>query len=853
MSFIIVDPSLKSTSGHHYRFGSELINEFKSKNVDFKIIGNRHSNLDGQLPELIKYFNYGIYDDHLRSRLVSLLIKNIEIARKYIKAIKYLFYVFFSVRKIYVKIFHKVIFNNVFRKLLKLTIFPVYLVKKVLNINLYHKNNFFKYSGNKYNFSKLIDKSLIKDEDTIVVHTATLDMFVELNVACIKAGITVSAIWIFHFHPEEFCYLTSIKSGKLKNIVRNFDLKNNHFFAQTNLLKKLYKEYTGIEMSWLPELRRKNTLPSGEYFGRKYIYIPGVMRLDKNLEYIFEIIEIIQPVLISENCFLVMQIDRDEFKKINWKFKKYKKIVKIIIDDLSEELFEDTFSNAELIFCPYKAVDYKYKRSGAYTEASFFNKKIIFPENSSMKFDRYKAQLYEFKDLNDLNQILLGALTEVQIEFEPRNDAYEENSVFSKSLIKTIFKKVETGRRRKIAHILRADWINCGSNNTMIFQERALQKLGYAVFTHFFADKRHEDANSRGEEIYNKSESSALMYTYNQPEFNIKLIYHSLFQRIKYGPLTPLNLMSLRITSSDVSRNLTNLQIKANDKTLVLSNHYFTLTMAEKIANKLNAHLICDMHDIWSESITLGFSDFFKNNNNINYNKMLDFEIDMYKKADSVISITKESSVLLNENKINHRYITAPVNLNRRRNQANYLRREFVIFASDNMPNRRSYTMFINLYAQSRRLRGEGITIKVCGGISDYVANNFSHVNGLNIVGTVDDVYDIYNGENIILLPEISGTGVSVRFAQCIQTATPMICSPSILRDSEISLPNLFLAKSENDWVQAILLAKNNSEEWKIAKERYLESVKNINYDRRWEEKFSGIIESFENMKNTIH
>jgi hypothetical protein len=833
----IIDPSLKKDIGHHYRFSIELSSFFQRRGFTPELLVNR-SYRGGLSGSARLVFKYGIYDDarHPLFRMREALARFVFDSKTRLKlSVRMLIGLCVSLmipleQRATQKGWHVVRWMlRLLRRGVRLsrrTIFPLlryasmcvgviiaaplWLCARLLMFFRQAPSSTWR-GRRRIGLDVALREQPLRDGDLFVFHTATLDMLLEFIQCAANFDHKVKALFIFHFDVKEYTQLEREDMRNFPDWIKQVPHVSFMFAGMTNVLCRRYEDILGHTVHWVAELSppeiEYGRLPVGqispELGDAAFAFLPGHLRSDKSLRTIDKIIETVAPVFRRHKMSLLVQVSASERPAFNKVLLLNKDWLRVLPDNLSDEAFYELIFRARFLFCPYEKASYRMKRSGAYTEASHFRKNIVFPRGTSMEADRYQdGRVFYWSHLSDLADACELAIAAPDESRAPDVRGFPR-------LFDLFLDMPYSTRERRLAVVFRADWARCGSNNTMLWQERVLSRAGYTVVCVFLSS--HTAGYSMARRIAGvrrATGSIAVLAGGSTGWFNLALVGNLLKTLLRTGAVSPLEYWSCLHSSMRVPAHIDRVAKNAGDKSkaLVLANHYFTVGMASSFARKHGLQRIyCDSHDLWSKTIEIASPAFFRVFRS-SFEKRLAYEVGQYRMVKRVACVQDAEAVALRLQGVESIMIGVPgVFKVAKQKPFHGSMPSFLVLASDNPSNVDSYGwLFKNVIAQLPSTLRE--LINVYGPISSVMKERFGEaVKGVNFMGFIDDPATLYGPSTVVLTPVSSGTGVSVRVIEAITAGCVALVSDHGLRGLDVAgYPKKLICDTPAQWISGI-------------------------------------------------
>jgi glycosyltransferase involved in cell wall biosynthesis len=246
--------------------------------------------------------------------------------------------------------------------------------------------------------------------------------------------------------------------------------------------------------------------------------------------------------------------------------------------------------------------------------------------------------------------------------------------------------------------------------------------------------------------------------------------------------------------------------VQERDYDLVHCNHFFLMPVARRLARG-RAPILLDSHDLQARQFDLINKRMPWLPPRVTYEAMLAQERAAMRDADLLLHLNaqeaEEFARLLPEKRHALLYPPTPPA------PTGPGGADIVIVSSNNTGNVESLIWFLREVAP----KAPGVTVKIAGNVDAGVKARASAEYAAYrdwFLGRVDDPGAIYAGARLVLLPTISGTGLSIKTVEALSSGLPIIATPQALRgmDAEaFSLSNVTVAESAEAFAAALRAA----------------------------------------------
>jgi polysaccharide biosynthesis protein PslH len=243
--------------------------------------------------------------------------------------------------------------------------------------------------------------------------------------------------------------------------------------------------------------------------------------------------------------------------------------------------------------------------------------------------------------------------------------------------------------------------------------------------------------------------------------------------------------------------------VEARDYDLVHCNHFFLMPVARRLARG-RAPILLDSHDLQARQFDLINKRMPWLPPRVTYEAMLAQELEAMRGADLLLHLNAQEADefrrLLPEKRHALLYPPTPPAPSGPGGP------DIVIVSSNNTANVESLIWFLREVAP----KAPGIRVKIAGNVDAGVKARASTEYGAYrdwFLGRVDDPGAVYAGARLVLLPTISGTGLSIKTVEAMSSGLPIIATPQALRgmDAEaFSLPNVTIAETAEAFAAAL-------------------------------------------------
>jgi polysaccharide biosynthesis protein PslH len=243
---------------------------------------------------------------------------------------------------------------------------------------------------------------------------------------------------------------------------------------------------------------------------------------------------------------------------------------------------------------------------------------------------------------------------------------------------------------------------------------------------------------------------------------------------------------------------------------LVHCNHFFIMPAARKIA-KGKTPIILESHDVQARQFSLMNEGSVSLCPKTTYDDLLRQEIEEMRSADLLLHLNadenEEFRSLLPSS--SHALLYPSVPSVPTRPSGN----DILIVASNNAANVQSLIWFLREVAPKL----SGISVKVVGNVVDGVRERAAGEFELRkewFVGRVADLNSVYQSSRLILLPAISGHGLSIKAVEAMASGLPIIATRHAFRGMEKDashIGGITIVDSSEEFAEALALANKDN------------------------------------------
>lgn len=243
--------------------------------------------------------------------------------------------------------------------------------------------------------------------------------------------------------------------------------------------------------------------------------------------------------------------------------------------------------------------------------------------------------------------------------------------------------------------------------------------------------------------------------------------------------------------------------VEKQDYDLVHCNHFFLMPVARRLARG-RAPILLDTHDLQARQFALINERMPWLSPRATYEAMLAQELSAMRGADLLLHLNAQEAedfrALLPEKRHALLYPPTPAAPTGPGGS------DIVIVSSNNTANVESLIWFLREVAP----KAPGVAVKIAGSVDAGVRARAPQEYAAYkdwFLGRVDDPGEVYAGARLVLLPTISGTGLSIKTVEAMSSGLPLIATPQALRGMDrdaLSLPGVTLAETAEDFAAAL-------------------------------------------------
>ncbi|PWB81425.1 MAG: glycosyl transferase family 1 [Methylocystaceae bacterium] len=235
---------------------------------------------------------------------------------------------------------------------------------------------------------------------------------------------------------------------------------------------------------------------------------------------------------------------------------------------------------------------------------------------------------------------------------------------------------------------------------------------------------------------------------------------------------------------------------------LVHCNHFFLMPVARRLARS-QAPILLDSHDLQARQFVLMNERMPWLRPHVTYDEMLARELELMREADLLLHLNAEEHdefrALLPEKTHALLYPSAP------EAPLGPGGEDIVLVASNNSANVESVLWFLREVLG----RAEGLRVKIVGNIDAGVKARepaLFEAYKSSFVGRVDDPGAVYANARLVLLPTISGHGLSIKAVEAMASGLPLVATRHAFRGMRADVAafsNVVIADAAEDFARA--------------------------------------------------
>ncbi|WP_424361710.1 glycosyltransferase [Methylocystis parvus] len=247
-------------------------------------------------------------------------------------------------------------------------------------------------------------------------------------------------------------------------------------------------------------------------------------------------------------------------------------------------------------------------------------------------------------------------------------------------------------------------------------------------------------------------------------------------------------------------------QVEGREYDLVHCNHFFLMPIARRLARG-RAPIMLDTHDLQARQFVLFNEGMPWLSPRATYEAMLAQELDAMRGADLLLHLNSQEAedfrALLPEKRHALLYPPTPAAPTGPGGP------DIIIVSSNNPANVESVIWFLREVAP----KAPGVKVKIAGNVDAGVRARAPELHEARkdwFLGRVEDPGAIYAQARLVLLPTISGTGLSIKTVEAMSSGLPIIATPQALRGMDADafhIPGVTVVEMADDFAKALCAA----------------------------------------------
>lgn len=805
---VIVDPQLKDSLGHNYRYAHGIQSLF---GVETVVIGHRDFFSTDRKLEVLPSLSFDQYDNSaFKKSYVESPIFRLEKYKKYIKK---------RVEGAYA-IFEK---NTPVGELLR--VFPI-----VVNILfffvgvVYQLYKFIVGYGSSAHLdlasielTQVLDNLKLKESDLVVFQTMmwpTYESLLEINLIK-KSVYQCSAIFVMH---EDWNIYHTMYGRFVPGYFKTRVLQSMPFLkSKVTVTNEKLQEYCTRWLGYCPEVINEiNSLDGLDITPKNYnknnglrLLIPGVYRGDKNFDCISTFVKKINSG--KYNCIITIHESVINHVDIP---PECSRLIRLYKNVDGYESWLEFLNDYDVVYIPYGQA-YARRISGILHESKLLNIPVICNKNiADAIYVNNKKFLLDEDDENSLENVL-NSLFETDLS-DGNHFNFLEHNDFRLSAENDIGWVARCNK--PIAILVKPAWTRCGTSVVLDHQNNMLVRNGYFVVELFI----------KGEPWVISASQIDFMYEVMQ---GARLNSGGMVSRVLLKNITFLRLLGYifnflsgklpnylqreeeHLSWCEVDQDLKGF-LKKNQPDLILINHVFNSKFG--FDNFKSKFSICETHDIQLNQYLLRrpyLAD--------RYQAEFDYEMSRLKSFDRVVNLNEIEHLSI-KNSIGEvaNYIRPPIYkwptkieykclltlLNEQSIAALDTDRipskfDLLIVADGHPANIESVQYFLDQVYSKLSVR---MTLGIVGSVCKYLEVNLNCSADLFLIGYLRDLGNIYDYVDIIVLPDLVGAGIPIKTDEAIANSTNVIAFNKAVRgfsEQDIKLLNIRVMETADEMV----------------------------------------------------
>jgi polysaccharide biosynthesis protein PslH len=352
--------------------------------------------------------------------------------------------------------------------------------------------------------------------------------------------------------------------------------------------------------------------------------------------------------------------------------------------------------------------------------------------------------------------------------------------------------------------IIHPAWHSCGSHAVFCAQAAAYKALNANVMS--LAVGTTLDRGSHAHRFWSE-------YYAMTSDLGTATRFHTGPSRVSYLASPGRLRSAFELLSSNYARQLAGLaelspiprkMLQSAPVDLIHCNHYFNIPLALRLKAITGAQVLLDTHDIQARQFELSGEKAKFNRRRASFEEMLETELSFLRRADYLVHINSEEYEFFKDRLPDnqHKLIYPPISIPFQARNDLY----FLIVASGNYGNYESVAWFLDEVMPLC----PNIRVKIAGNVDGYFAAqrpDLLHKYRSSFLGRVESLSELYEDAVAILLPTISGHGLSIKTLEALSTGLPIIAMPCAFRGISINFtdyPNVHLVDSAETFARSI-------------------------------------------------
>jgi polysaccharide biosynthesis protein PslH len=349
-------------------------------------------------------------------------------------------------------------------------------------------------------------------------------------------------------------------------------------------------------------------------------------------------------------------------------------------------------------------------------------------------------------------------------------------------------------------------WHSCGSHQVFVSQAQAYRQMGATVFSLAVADFPGWVEGSKAHQDYLAATADLVADQRFYAGTPIRRLLRPRFLNAARQWLHGNAAAMLRSTveGAELPHELSRL---ANID-LIHCNHFFCMPAARSLKGDRSCPILLDTHDVQARQFSLRNEERVLLPPKATFAEMLAIELEEMRKADLLIHLNDEEAAewrnLLPE--CRHALVYPAIKPMPTGPGGGDIVRDIIIVASANHPNYLSLAWFLR---EVRPLVPD-LPLRIIGNIDEMIrarepALFAAHASLFR--GRIDDLEDAYAKAAMVLLPTVSGHGISIKTIEALSSGVPLIATREAFRGIAIdpaTLANVTLAADAEDFAAAL-------------------------------------------------